>query len=98
MAARLVLAGAVLSILCGTTFLLWSSWERKRPLHVIVVPETLVRKGDGYLYDPAFPNPVHSGAEFRLLEERGGWVHAQFPNDEKGWIPGADCASVKPRK
>jgi len=90
LARRILAAGALVTAVCGLAFLGWSATERQHPAGVVVVGESLARKGDGYLYDPAFPNPVHAGAEYRVLELRGSWVHAQFPNGETGWIPATD--------
>jgi tetratricopeptide (TPR) repeat protein len=53
---------------------------------VVVASETPVRKGNGESYALQFPQPLHSGAEFTVLEERGAWLHIRLENDASGWI------------
>ena len=53
---------------------------------VIVASKAAVRKGNGESYALQFPQPLHSGAEFRVLEERGTWLHIRLPNGADGWV------------
>jgi hypothetical protein len=53
---------------------------------VVVTPEAFVRKGNGESYALQFPQPLHSGAEFTVLEERGPWLHIRIENGATGWI------------
>ena len=53
---------------------------------VVVAPETPVRKGNGASYALQFPQPLHSGAEFEVQEQRGSWLHIQLDNGASGWI------------
>jgi tetratricopeptide (TPR) repeat protein len=53
---------------------------------VIVAEEAPVRKGNGASYALQFPHPLHSGAEFTVLEHRGSWLYIQLENGANGWI------------
>ena len=53
---------------------------------VVVAQETPVRKGNGASYALQFPQPLHSGAEFRVQEHRGSWLHIRLDNGASGWI------------
>lgn len=53
---------------------------------VVVAQETPVRKGNGASYALQFPQPLHSGAEFRVQERRGAWLHIRLDNGASGWI------------
>ena len=53
---------------------------------VIVAAEVVVRKGNGESYAPQFPQPLHAGTEFAVLEERGPWLAIQLDNGTSGWI------------
>jgi len=53
---------------------------------VIVAEEVPVRKGNGASYALQFPYPLHSGAEFTVLERRGAWLYIQLDNGASGWI------------
>jgi tetratricopeptide (TPR) repeat protein len=59
---------------------------------VIVAEEAPVRKGNGASYALQFPHPLHSGAEFTVLEHRGSWLHIQLENGDNGWIQNAFAA------
>lgn len=53
---------------------------------VIVAQEALVRKGNGESYALQFPQPLHPGAEFDVLETRGAWLHIRIENGASGWV------------
>jgi len=57
-----------------------------RPVGVTVADQVVVRKGNGEGFDPAFTEPLSQGVEFRVLEERPGWIHIRLPNGKSGWI------------
>jgi len=59
---------------------------------VIVADEAPVRKGNGASYALQFPHPLHSGAEFSVIEHRGSWLHIQLDNGANGWIQKAFAA------
>ena len=53
---------------------------------VIVAPSVVARQGDGQNYPPSFKEPLHTGTEFELLEQRPGWLHIQLTDGSSGWI------------
>jgi tetratricopeptide (TPR) repeat protein len=59
---------------------------------VVVAEEAPVRKGNGASYALQFPHPLHSGAEFTVLEHRGSWLYIQLGNGDNGWIREAFAA------
>lgn len=63
---------------------------------VIVQPEVLPRKGDAQIYDPAFSNPLHSGAEVTVLEHRRDWRRIRVRDGSVGWVPAAALEQVLP--
>jgi tetratricopeptide (TPR) repeat protein len=36
-----------------------------------------------------------AGSEIKVLSERGGWVYAALPNDQRGWIPAKAVERVR---
>ena len=36
-----------------------------------------------------------SGSEIRILSERGDWIYAALPNDQRGWIPASTAQRVR---
>jgi len=61
---------------------------------VVTAPETVARKGDGETYEPAFTEPLHAGAEFRLLERRPDWYRGKLPDGRAFWVPARDVELV----
>lgn len=53
---------------------------------VLVANDVVVRKGNGEGYDPRFQQPLHEGVEFKLLERRGGWIHMELADGNRGWV------------
>ena len=62
---------------------------------VVTADEVVVRKGDGTAYERSFLDPLHSGAEFSLLEEREGWLFIQLSDGRSGWIPSSAAEMVR---
>ena len=42
---------------------------------------------------PAFLDPLHSGTEFKRLENRGTWWHVRLADGQTCWIP-SDAAET----
>jgi hypothetical protein len=54
---------------------------------VIVAESVMGCKGESFAYGPAFDRPLQSGTEFKLLEERSGWLHIMLPGSSTCWVP-----------
>lgn len=61
---------------------------------VVIAPDTVARQGDGPSYEPSFEEPLHAGAEFRLLEERPGWYRVELPDGRRCWLAAGDVELV----
>jgi len=81
-AALLVVALAV-----GTSVGIELNDRMARDAAVIVADEVALRTGDGTSYPERYENPVHAGAEVRVVEERAGWADIELPDGKRGWIP-----------
>lgn len=60
---------------------------------VIIADAVVARQGDSDNYPESFSEPLHSGVEFNLIEQRPGWLHINLSNDQDCWIP-ADSAEL----
>jgi len=58
-----------------------------REAAVVVADEVELRTGDGASYPGRYENPIHAGAEVRVVEERAGWVDVELPDGKRGWLP-----------
>ena len=54
---------------------------------VVLAEQVIARKGDGESYEPAFREPLHAGAEFRLVEKRAGWLLIELRDGRTCWLP-----------
>ncbi len=59
---------------------------RKSRPGVIVSDEIVARKGNSETYEPSFKEPLHSGTEFTLLEDRGNWYLIELPDSRTCWV------------
>lgn len=76
------LVGVVLAITVAADLAL----EHFRPRGVIVEDGVIVRKGNGEGFEPQFQESLGEGVEFRVLDQRPGWVQIELPNGRSGWI------------
>ena len=60
---------------------------------VVLTDDVVVRKGNSEGFEPQFLEPLHQGVEFRVLEQRTGWLSIELPDGKTGWIR-ADAAGV----
>jgi hypothetical protein len=81
LSAVIALLAAVLSVDAGLAYadLNWSK-------RAVVTGETVVRKGIGKDYEPAFDQPLKDGAEFTILSENGDWIFGHFEGIGDGWL------------
>lgn len=61
---------------------------------VIVADQVIARQGDGDNYEFAFKDPLHSGTEFEVIEQRPGWIHISLSNGNDAWIPEASAGII----
>ncbi|MCP4710409.1 MAG: hypothetical protein GY869_17440 [Planctomycetes bacterium] len=60
---------------------------------VITVDAVVARQGDGENYPASFTEPLHSGTEFDLLEERREWLRIELSSGDDAWVP-VDSAGI----
>jgi hypothetical protein len=70
------------------------SYNKNRP-GVIVGSEVTARKGNSESYEPSFKEPLHSGTEFILLEQRGEWVNIELADSRTSWVQAKDTELVR---
>lgn len=65
----------------------------RNPAGVILSGEVTARKGDGTTYQTSFKEPLHTGTEFTLMENRGDWYQIRLSDGRQCWIPknAAEC-------
>jgi len=53
---------------------------------VLVANDVVVRRGNGEGYAAQFEQPLHEGVEFKLIEQRGGWLRIELADGNQGWV------------
>lgn len=84
----LVAAGCFCSVTVGD----WT--ERRRPPGVVTGMDVVVVKGPGSGYQRQFVQPLQPGAEFTLLQQRGGWWRIELPDGQSGWVEGLEAELI----
>ena len=67
--------------------------EKAHRQGVITADAVVARQGDGENYPANFTEPLHSGTEFGLLEERRDWLRIELSSGDEAWIP-IDSAGI----
>jgi tetratricopeptide (TPR) repeat protein len=91
--ALFVAGGLTAALLLSVGFEGWSVGDKAAA--VVTAKEAVARKGDGHHYEPAFNQPLHAGAELRILERRGEWAHGALPDGRTFWLSERDFEMVR---
>ncbi len=91
--------GGICGVIAGVFGLsvLMSMMGGSGPVGVLIQDDVIVRKGNAQTYQPQFDEPINGGVEFRVLEQQPVWLHVEFPNGEKGWVPRNAAEVVRTR-
>jgi hypothetical protein len=81
-----VIAGILVICFLGSV-IVEARQQGSRVCGVIIADSVVARQGDGQNYPVSFKDPLHTGTEFDLLEQRPGWLHIRLSDDSDGWIP-----------
>lgn len=87
-------AAALALIFAGSLMADELSLRRIRP-GVIITQEIIARKGNSETYEPSFKDPLHSGTEFSLIEDRGDWYHIELTDARTCWVVSKDVELVR---
>jgi hypothetical protein len=90
-----IAAGAALSLLFAGSIMADEISKNKNRPGVIISSEVTARKGNSETYESSFKEPLHSGTEFILLEERGEWLNVELADARTCWVPAKDVEMVR---
>lgn len=64
---------------------------------VVVAREVLARAADSSNAPGRFGEPLPSGTELRILDERDGWLQIELHNGRNAWVPSSAVERIGPR-
>lgn len=82
-----LLVSGTVAALCLASLVIDARAQASWQPGVIVSAEVVARKGDSDTYEPSYRDPLHTGTEFRMLENRSGWYHIELADGRTCWIP-----------
>ncbi|HEY8835010.1 MAG TPA: tetratricopeptide repeat protein [Chthoniobacterales bacterium] len=83
-------------LVCGASAFAISTLEsgtRGNALAVVTAKETEARLATADNAKSILLLPA--GSEIKILSERGDWIYAALPNDQRGWIPSSSAERVR---
>jgi len=90
-----ITVAATLSLLLSGSLAVEEFCLSKTRPGVIVDHEVVARKGNSETYEPSFKDPLHSGTEFTLVEDRGSWYHIELADSHRCWVLSKDVELVR---
>ncbi len=81
-----ITVAAALSISFAGSLVVEELYLQKDRPGVIVSDQIVARKGNSETYEPSFKDPLHSGTEFTLIEDRGGWYLIELQDSRTCWV------------
>jgi tetratricopeptide (TPR) repeat protein len=90
-----IAVGAALSLLFAGSIMADEISKNKNRPGVIIISEVTARKGNSETYESSFKEPLHSGTEFILLEERGEWLNIELADSRTCWVHAKDVEMVR---
>jgi hypothetical protein len=90
-----IVSGVIWMALGVSLFADISSFGRA-PAGVVIHDDVIVRKGNGAGYAQQFEQPLSTGVEFDVLEQRGDWVNIRLANGGEGWIEARSAELIDP--
>jgi tetratricopeptide (TPR) repeat protein len=85
----------ILSLLLAGSLLAEELSLRNTRPGVVISREVVARKGNSETYEPSFKDPLHSGTEFNLIEDRGSWYQIELTDARTCWVQSKDVALVR---
>lgn len=90
----IAVASALSLIFAGSLAADKISYDKNRP-GVIISSEVTARKGNSETYQPSFKEPLHSGTEFILIEDRDDWLNIGLADARTCWVPARDVEMIR---
>jgi SH3-like domain-containing protein len=84
----------VIGLVLGATIVVDRVIDARRPLAVVIADESILRKGNGDGFDPQIAEPLGSGVEVLIREERPGWLRVRLADGTEGWLRAEDVERV----
>ncbi|MSR33603.1 MAG: hypothetical protein EXS12_02195 [Phycisphaerales bacterium] len=91
---RVAWSCAIVGVILATTVATDMAAAKLWPQGVTISDGVMVRKGNGDGFDPQFAEPLSQGVEFRVLEQRPGWLLIRLGDGKSGWIAATQATTA----
>ncbi len=61
--------------------------KQSQRLAVVIVPDVIARSADSINAPARFPEPLPSGSELYILDDRDDWIRVQLFDSREAWVP-----------
>ena len=85
---------AICGVILGATVVSDITAAQLWPQGVTTSDGVMVRKGNGDGFDPQFAEPLSQGVEFRVLQQRPGWLLIRLGDGKTGWISATQATTA----
>ena len=85
---------AMCGVILGATVVSDITAAQLWPQGVTTSDGVMVRKGNGDGFDPQFAEPLSQGVEFRVLQQRPGWLLIRLGDGKTGWISATQATTA----
>lgn len=72
----------------------WKTNQAAPELAVVVLPETIARAADSINSPARLPEPLPSGAEVQVMEDRSDWLRVRLFDGRDAWVPAPSLERV----
>lgn len=90
----LVIAAGLSALLLGS-LTIEAAVSSRTVAGVVLADEVVARKGDAETYQASFKEPLHTGTEFDVVEDRGDWLQVDLADGRRCWLPRQSVGLVR---
>ncbi|QDS87301.1 hypothetical protein EC9_14790 [Rosistilla ulvae] len=73
---------------------IWKVQLATPPLAVVILPDTIARAADSINSPARLPEPLPSGAEVQVMEDRSDWLRVRLFDGRDAWLPASSVTRL----
>ncbi|WP_417739591.1 hypothetical protein [Rosistilla oblonga] len=72
----------------------WKSYQPTAAVAVVILPDTTARAADSINSPSRLPEPLPSGTEVQVMEDRSDWLRVRLFDGRDAWLPASSVARL----